>query len=244
MGAVGKATKSLSRYTGNLTYAVTINPLICGFKVLGAVFGRRVNKKEEVDEFENYVAGPPLIENCPYRIDIPQKTWLKMAYTVKNCPTEVGGHLEVEKDGDRILLKELHIPQQKVDGSTYDPSSNQFAQIAKTNPQLLSRIKGWFHSHVNFGTFWSGDDEETITNSLEVFGDYCVSIVMNKEYEYNIRLDVKEGDEVKSYENLPLHILVHKDEVIESRCVDELKAKVKRGGVVGVLNNIKNACGI
>ena len=147
---------------------------------------------------------------------------------VKNCPTEIGGHLEVERrKDDCLIIKELHLPQQAVSGAAYIPSHKDFA---KTNPRLLSRIKGWFHSHADGDIFWSPDDEATTKNSVKVFGDFCISIVMNKDYEYKIRLDVKEGitGAVTTYDDLPLNILLQRNVSFENNCKEEIKQKIKK----------------
>lgn len=181
----------------------------------------------------------PNRDNCPYKIYVPVRIWQKMIYFVKNCGTEMGGHLLVDLKTDHYTVKitDLIIPPQKVTGSEYQPSHRDLAK----NPKLLPVVKGWFHSHVNFGCFWSGLDETTISNSLDVFDKYCISIVMNKKYEYRIRLDVKDGDNVETYDDLPLYVILNKDEILEHTCVKELKSKVEHRGWLGeVYDDIKD----
>lgn len=164
-------------------------------------------------------------ENSPYRVEITQKAWLRMIYLVKNHDREMGGHLVVKKiDDDKLIVEDIYVPEQETSSVSYLPSTKEIALMAKTNPELIPKIKGWFHSHADMGAFWSGDDTQTARNSMNTFGEFCISIVMNKKYEYLIRLDVEEG----TYDELPLNILLEHEPELEQRCILELKTKVDK----------------
>lgn len=163
-------------------------------------------------------------ENCPYKIIVPEDVWARMQEYVRQEKGEMGGHIVVIEDKDKLYLNGLYLPVQDVTSASYKPNHRELAKY----PQILPHIKGWFHSHVNFGVFWSPDDEATIDNSLNTFGKYCISIVMNKGCEYKIRLDIRNSNAVTVYDNLPLIIVLDVNETIKRECKEELNLKVKK----------------
>lgn len=183
------------------------------------------------------VNGYECSSHCPYKIWIPQDIWHKMHYLVKKCKYELGGHLEIEEKNNNIIVRGLHLPAQAVSSGSYSPSSKHFANVAKKNPQLLSKIKGWFHSHANHIVCWSHDDETTISNSLSVFKDFCLSVVVNKEGEYKIRLDVNDNGEVESYDNLPLHMLMGENKEMEKVITKVIQSNVKKEDFIDSLTS-------
>ena len=174
-----------------------------------------------------------MVKTCPYKIIIPLNIWQKIFYYATICKYEIGGHVETIIDGSNIIIKNIYLPKQKVGSSEYVPSSKYLYELAKRNPKVLSGIKGWFHSHVSMNCFWSGTDEETIKNNLEVFHQYCVSLVINKLGEYKIRLDVKEKDTIESYDDLPLYITNNRNSELFRQCKTDVKNKVEKNGFVG-----------
>jgi len=161
------------------------------------------------------------LKDCPKKISITLDAWKRMMYLARNCKNEMGGHLEIEETPTDIIVKRIHIPEQEVTGGSYEPS---IKSLAKENPKVISKIKGWFHSHYNFSTFWSGTDEETIGNNLNVFGTYCLSIVVNSKNDCLVRLDYK--GEV--YDNLPIKIVMEDDKELNEWSKLEIKQKNKK----------------
>lgn len=205
---------------------------------------------------QEYVPEAPEIDKyaeCPYKVKIPRDIWLKMVYFTRLCPCEIGAHLEAYRRGSKIFVLNIHMPPQKISDASYEPSSKDFAYIAKTNPKLLSRIKGWFHSHVRMQAYWSPTDNETIKNNIQMFDDYCLSIVMNKKQEYKIRLDVKyketskvvinnqerviTNEIIRTYDDLPLYLIIEKDIELRKYCREEIRKKCKRETIIGSVFN-------
>jgi hypothetical protein len=238
-------------YFSRLTTVTLIYPFIYCIKAMAlpmqylldlvtAILGSKLDcEKEEKDrdtdlfnfdvsEFET-LDNNVYVQDCPYRILIPENIWMKMIYLVKNCPTEMGGHLLIEEKDYKIIIKDILIPEQIGSHSEYIPNHRDLLKY----PKALPLVKGWFHSHVNFDAFWSGTDDETIKNSVSVFNKYCISIVMNKRNEYRIRLDTK----TEKYDNLPLNVILDADPKIEQYCITELRNKVKRQSFI---RNVKS----
>jgi len=162
---------------------------------------------------------------CPYQIYIKQEAWQQMNYYVKHCDTELGAHLLVERLNEKLVVSKVYFPSQDVSFSSYSPTYRDLYNIIPRND--MCKIKGWFHSHVNFAVMWSGDDNDTIVSSLKVFGDFCLSIVMNKQGEYRIRIDEFDSKgNIRSFDDLKYIILLKGDEVLEQRCVLDIKQKV------------------
>lgn len=164
------------------------------------------------------------VENCPYKVYVSNKTWEKFFIYVRACKSEMGGHLVCEKRNDKIIIKDILLTKQKVSMADYEPDHKD---LMKRYPTMIPKIKGWFHSHANGKVFWSGMDEDTIANTVSTLEDFCVSIVMNKKFEYIIRIDILNGNSQETYDGLPLLLYCKKDVELYKKCIKELKTKVK-----------------
>lgn len=176
---------------------------------------------------------------CPYTVLFTQDVWEMMRSLVHQCPTELGGHLEVLQKDDILVVKKVYIPHQKVTSSTYRPNYRDLLQIVPR--ECIPHIRGWFHSHAHLGVSWSFDDVNTIKNSVGVSGKPYVSIVMNKNGNYLIRIDEVTKDETtnqtetKTYNNIKLHLLIRENPNVDSFCKDEIINKVSQEHIFGFL---------
>jgi len=114
---------------------------------------------------------------------------LKMQMYIELCKIELSGLGLIYPYGDDFLLTDVLMLEQ-----TNNPAHTDFQEAAAKF--LMELIKAdvdpepfrfWWHSHVNFGTGWSGEDMETINtfnNPLQF------SMVRNKRGDIRLRLDV------------------------------------------------------
>lgn len=130
----------------------------------------------------------PRIERVPILYHTPTAE-LKMQMYIKLCKIELSGLGLIYPYGDDFLLTDVLMLEQ-----TNNPAHTDFQEAAAKF--LMELVKAgvdpepfrlWFHSHVNFGTGWSGEDMETINtfnNPLQF------SMVRNKRGDIRLRLDV------------------------------------------------------
>ena len=54
----------------------------------------------------------------------------------------------------------------------------------------MADLKGWWHTHYNFGVFWSGTDDDTAQSNAQLAEDWSLSIVINQKGDWLARVDV------------------------------------------------------
>jgi len=166
------------------------------------------------------------------KIIIPVKVYQKLRSYVNGTPYEISGLGKISLVEDRITIEDIRIFEQYVTtgetvldrralGKFYD-------EIIKEEGDLLN-WKLWWHSHADFGVFFSGIDESTIEdfdNETER-DNWHLSIVSNHKAEMLARLDIfspvrctiSEIDWEISFE----------DKVVQYATLDEIAEKVIPG---------------
>lgn len=178
----------------------------------------------------------PRIDGQPntMRVVMPVKTYLKMKYYIKHASGEVGGIGVVTKKDTTLIIDDVFLLKQKATGGHFELDGGELArfvaELSKTRPELLPKLKLWWHSHVNMGVFWSGEDDDTFERLLKHNGemDYFVGLVGNKKLEIRARCDVESNIGVIQFDNLATKININDDD-IESKMKQEVKSKVKQG---------------
>jgi proteasome lid subunit RPN8/RPN11 len=125
---------------------------------------------------------------------IESNVWKKICDYFDMSKQEVGGLLVVD-DSDGIRITDVIFPKQSVSFATVElDMKTAMTELVQNSPDVLPKIKGWIHSHSDFGCFWSGRDKTTTNNLLEYGLPYCISIVgsrYNGEMYFLIKVSVK-----------------------------------------------------
>lgn len=154
----------------------------------------------------------------------------KLTYLTKHCNNEIGGVLLGNMNKGNLVIDDVIVPKQTVSGGHVDMNAtavaDAIAPLIKKNPKIAQRVKGWWHSHYNFGTHWSHKDEETI-ESLVNFMNFCVSINTNQDGNILIRLDINKPF-CLSLDELDYDVLHEKSEKIETWCKKEIEKKIEQ----------------
>lgn len=119
----------------------------------------------------------------------------------KVCPSEVGGLLlgEMTKDGEYFIKDAITLKQEDSVG-TFEITDDDMARFTKeADGKTLSSVIGWWHTHGNGSTFWSGTDDDTSKRLARFLHGKCVSIVVSlsilgkfkSERETRCRVDVE-----------------------------------------------------
>jgi proteasome lid subunit RPN8/RPN11 len=135
-------------------------------------------------------------------IKINKKAYNKMIMYAKQMEkSEIGGLIlgTIDINGN-ILVKDVILLKQCVTNGTFQIDNNAMNDFTKNSSStLLSMVIGWWHSHCNFGTFWSNIDIGCSQRLAKLMGR-CLSIVISGEDKnwknINIRckLDIKNKD--------------------------------------------------
>lgn len=155
----------------------------------------------------------------------------KMELVVDLCPTEVGWLCLVKREGPlQFRVMDLYLVDQGVHASTteLDPDA-----VARLNRQMWTDniitmenqhevgLYLWGHSHVNMGTFASGQDDTQFKTLYGAEPPFYIRVITNKKGE--ISTDVFVKDSV-----LGKIILSKVDWVIDSAENDGLRAELKK----------------
>ena len=122
-------------------------------------------------------------------IQIKEKACKKMKeYVQQMGDTEIGGLLIGKINGEDLIIKDAILLKQEATLSTFEISDEALMDLTKNaEPKFLESIIGWWHSHGNGSTFWSGVDDRTFERLREFIG-LCFGIVLsNGEHRLNMR---------------------------------------------------------
>lgn len=167
-----------------------------------------------------------MVETKP-SIIIPEESYKKLMHYVRGCDSEISGFFDVEWDKEEgaFVMGEVYLVEQECTGTETEMDEDAIAkfsyQLIKQGVKQLPR--GWWHSHVNMGAFWSGTDEK----AHEVFKNetFTVSIVVNKKSEMKGKLCVYDPFEFQ-IDDIEIEAFEPKD-IIPASILKEIKKKVK-----------------
>lgn len=109
-----------------------------------------------------------------------------MAYA-KNCDIEISGFGHYSVRNRNIIIDEL-FPLMKQVCTPAETEPHDISELYNS-PKLSKRINFWWHSHVNMGVFWSGQDNSCIDQMGKTAMTSMISLVVNKKGEYRLRFD-------------------------------------------------------
>lgn len=149
-----------------------------------------------------------MAEQIKPELILPVSHFKKMMAYVDLCAGEVTGFFEVEWEEDRraFVMGEIYLIKQEAGAADVEMDEEFIAdflaeRIAAGADQMP---RGWWHSHVNMGAFFSGTDDNTINNDF-LNDSYTVSLVVNKRREMKATLVVFEDGPYGLYQS-PLRV--------------------------------------
>lgn len=161
--------------------------------------------------------------------------YLKIMYYAQASPGEISGFcktrrlkrkgLQEQHLGDRLIVDVKIFRQTVSQGDTVlgDDVQSKFLVDLIRRGENPADWNVWWHSHHNFGVFWSGTDEQAIAQ-LSAAGNKIISLVVNKMGDMKARQD-KNGIR----ENLRPVMLARglvADTDLRKRCTAEVRRKV------------------
>ena len=149
------------------------------------------------------------------------------AYT-RAVKAEIGGLLLVDDKNGVATITDAMLYKQKAHCSGVEIDSkglaNQLHQIALKEPEKLEKIKGWWHSHYNFGLHWSGVDDACFSNFSRVC-PVVYGIVVNQAGDAKVRVDMKTEIGLISVRKMDFDL----GKITERpECIVEVKQKVNK----------------
>jgi len=163
-----------------------------------------------------------------FDVSIKQSAYNKMMFYVMNAPGEVGGYGKVSRRGNSFLIEDVIVLEQS-NGHSHNHISQDaifrfMNQMRKRGLSTEGYNLSW-HSHNDFGAFFSGEDKEHIESLAN--SRFTLSIVTNKMFDHVCRVDfyrpVRYG-----IENLPLKVIPEISRVRAAQFKEEMDQLIKK----------------
>lgn len=123
---------------------------------------------------------------------VQSHVWKKIHGWCKAAKSEVSGLGLVRLTSKGMEVYDVFLPKQKC-------SSGYTELDDLATPKLITRLhktkrrtedlRFWWHTHYNFGVFWSSTDDNNAREMVETNGDWLLSVVVNQRGEYRCRVD-------------------------------------------------------
>lgn len=139
-------------------------------------------------------------QQSPVKVFIEKHAWAKMHGWCKAAQSEVSGWGVVYKDEDgNFVVYDVFLPKQQCSSGYTDIDDDAAARLrfkkyrgGKGIP--MDHWRFWWHTHYNFGTFWSGTDNNTVRTLLTKNGtakaqEFLISLVINQAGHWLCRAD-------------------------------------------------------
>lgn len=124
---------------------------------------------------------------------IPLSSYQKMMAYVDLCVGEVTGFFDIDWDVDKeaFVVGEVYLIKQEAGAADVEMDEDSIAEFME---EMISNgaeqlPRGWWHSHVNMGAFFSGTDDNTINNDF-LNDSFTISLVVNKQRQMKASLVV------------------------------------------------------
>jgi hypothetical protein len=133
--------------------------------------------KSEVDE------EPAPKEEFGLRVEIDDDVYKKVMHWIDKAPGEISGLGMVVHDEESNILRvtDAILLPQKNTSTTTELDGHAIGKAMFLMKDSPGKLKWWWHSHVDFGVFWSGQDLETI--KMLGGGGWFLNTVLNKKRE-------------------------------------------------------------
>lgn len=161
------------------------------------------------------------------------KAWAQMWRLTQECPTEISAMGLLHPTND-CIVQEFFVPKQRCDATYTEMDDESYAALcAKLSASGvdISRLRVFWHSHVNMGTGPSGTDLKTFERLSN--GAFLWSIITNKTGAGKALFGADPGDGV--YVRLDLYDPVDhtKNDSIYRVTVEKCRCYVILSGLVG-----------
>ena len=120
-------------------------------------------------------------------VQITLEAWRKIRGYVLASDIECSMLAEVETKNNRFVISKVYLPKQTRSAAFTKITHDGVAELLTTEGVDPSKIKAWFHSHVNMGVTPSGVD---VTQAKELMADaeWFIRGIFNKKNEYSMHV--------------------------------------------------------
>jgi len=143
-------------------------------------------------------------------IMISVKAMTKIFSYTRTVNSEIGGLMLVNEDENIPIIEDVVLYKQEVTSTTVELDAEELGKqmsiLATKNPKKISMLKGWWHSHNDFQTFWSATDDECFENFINAGCNITYGVVVNKDGSIKARVDIKTPIGIVRFKNIKLTV--------------------------------------
>lgn len=148
----------------------------------------------------------------------------KLLYYTRAADGEISGFGKTRKVGRQVIVEDVRIFKQECSSGSTDLSMSALHvfinELIKASGDP-SQWKLWWHTHNDFGVFWSTTDTSNMERHSE--DSWLVSICANKKGQLLGRIDEKGRES-----DIPVMMAIEGSEKIKENCEKEVKKLVKK----------------
>lgn len=152
-------------------------------------------------------------------VHVEQHVKDKMEGWCNAANSEVSGLFCVRLLSGTFYVYDVFLPEQmgssgytKIDGHA---SGRLYGHLQrKYGMEGMGHLKGWWHTHYTFGTFWSGTDDDTAQSNAALAEDWSLSIVINQAGSWLCRVDIVNPIPVM-LDDLPITFVPNKEKHVK-----------------------------
>lgn len=159
------------------------------------------------DEFLISVASGKSESDNNFEVYIKQEVYHRVMAFTKLLDDEITALLEVEREGQKFIIKGLQMFRQKV--SKAQCEKEDVESIVEMYKRMIeqgknpSELKCWWHSHNSMGVSPSGTDYDTIK---EYGVDYAIMLITNHRKDVHCEVHIFKPFPIK-FKNVPVYVL-------------------------------------
>lgn len=184
---------------------------------------RRKNRKPKRPIKEQ----PSFKENTmELKVNILSEAFEKLKLYIECAAGEISGLGTVENINNTLVVTDVFILPQESSSSNTELDDEAISDLLLSWDEQglpLEKLKLWWHSHGNMGTFWSTTDDNTIE---KLGSSWMLSIVGNKKNEFLARFDLYSPLKL-TVDNLALSELKAPNTELKNTIKEEIKEKVR-----------------
>lgn len=121
------------------------------------------------------------------KLKMSREQFYEIQYLTNKCDKEISGMGTIIIDKDHnFVVEKLFLLNQECSGAATDLDAAAVNKCLYDTRECQGTLSFWWHSHVNMGAFFSGQDKTTIQEHGS--NGFMLGLVINKRGEYKIAL--------------------------------------------------------
>lgn len=155
---------------------------------------------------DSLIEGHEVMATLSVQVDLPLKFYGQIMAYIRAVDFEVSGLGSASYKNGVFKVNEIHFVKQIGSGghTSLDPTAIAELMGKRIKKGIRTPINVWWHSHVNFGTFWSGTDVTT-AETLAKDKPFLLSFVGVQKGDLRCRVDIGHPIPV-SFDTVPITV--------------------------------------